>query len=841
MQRTAISHGWALSHTAGPRSSSVGSLRDIPATVPGTVHTDLLAAGIIEDPYLDGNEALQAWIAQSDWRYTTSFEWEPGDERSELVFEGLDTVAAVALNGHPVLHAENMHRTHRVDATAHLVPGTNHLAVEFSSAIREADRRSLDLGSRPHANHHPYNALRKMACSFGWDWGIDTATAGIWKPVYLEQWSTARLASVRPVATVDGADGVVDIHLELARASGEGPLVATAAIGGATARTVLSPGTSSAVLSVRLPSVNLWWPRGYGDQALYRLDVEIGPADGRTAVALDSWSRDIGFRTVDLAMPEDGGGTGFGLEVNGRPVFVKGANWIPDDAFPHRVDRARYARRIGQAAAAGLNLLRVWGGGIYESEDFYSLCDEHGILTWQDFLLACAAYSEEEPLRSEIEAEAREAVARLAVHPSLAVLNGNNENLWGYTDWDWQALLEGRSWGRDYYCTVLPGIAAELAPHVVYTPGSPFTPAASGFDPQTDPNDPSRGTMHIWDLWNQKDYLHYRDYRPRFVAEFGWQGPPAWSTLTRALSDDPLTPESPGMLSHQKAADGNTKLVRGLVPHLPLPHEMHDWHWAMQLNQANAVRTGIEWFRSLAPHCTGSIVWQLNDCWPVTSWAAIDGNGHPKPLYAALRAANADRLLTIQPTDPASTRSPLEADAVNDTDQAWEGELRIERRTLSGRVLSDVAVGLRVPPRSVVRTPLPEDLSLPEDPASEMLVAVLAGTRTFWHFAEYRGQALDAAEFLAEAEPCDGGILLRITARTLLRDVTVLADKLDADATVDPALVTLLPAESAEFRIRTALPLTLSELSDRRVLRSANQLVSHGAEVPVPADELDQG
>jgi beta-mannosidase len=829
----------------------VGSRRGIPATVPGTVHTDLLAAGIIEDPYLDGNEALQAWIARSDWRYTTSFEWQPGDERSELVFEGLDTVAAVDLNGHPVLHAENMHRTHRVDATAYLVPGTNHLAVEFSSAVREADRRSLELGSRPHANHHPYNALRKMACSFGWDWGIDTATAGIWKPVHLEQWSTARLASVRPVATVDGADGVVEVHVEVARAAGHQPLVATATAGGARATAVISPGSSSAVLTLRLPSVDLWWPRGYGGQPLYRLDVELSPADGRPAGALDTWSQAIGFRTVTLAMAEDSAGTGFGLEVNGRPVFVRGANWIPDDAFPHRVDRARYAHRIGQAAAAGLNLLRVWGGGIYESEDFYSLCDERGILTWQDFLLACAAYSEEEPLRSEIEAEAREAVARLAAHPSLVVLNGNNENLWGYTDWDWQTLLEGRSWGRDYYCTILAGIAAELAPHVAYTPGSPFTPAPSGFDPRADPNDPSRGTMHLWDLWNEKDYLHYRDYRPRFAAEFGWQGPPAWSTLTRALSDDPLTPESPGMISHQKAADGNTKLTRGLVGHLPLPDEMHDWHWAMQLNQANAVRTGVEWFRSLAPHCTGSIVWQLNDCWPVVSWAAIDGDGREKPLYAALRAANADRLLTIQPADPASARSPLEVDAVNDTDQAWEGELRIERRTLAGGVLSDTRVRLEVPPRSVARTPLAQNLSLPEDPASEMLVAVLGAVRALWHFAEYRDQDLEAADFLAEAEPREDGTLLRITARTLLRDVTVLADKLDPVATVDRALVTLLPGESAEFRIRTTQPLTVSDLSDRRVLRCANQLVpvggagdrsgSHGAKVPVPADELDQG
>lgn len=826
MKRTAISHGWALSHIAGPGPSSSGGLKDVPATVPGTVHTDLLAAGIIEDPYLDGNEALQAWVAQSDWRYTTSFEWVPGDERSELVFEGLDTVAAVALNGHPVLHAENMHRTHRIDATTHLVPGTNHLTVEFSSAVREADRRSLELGYRPHANHHPYNALRKMACSFGWDWGIATATAGIWKPVHLQQWSTARLASVRPVATVDGADGVVQVHVEVARASGHEPLLITAGIGGATVRAVISPGSSSAVLALRLPSVDLWWPRGYGEPALYRLDVGLRPAEDCNGQALDTWSQAIGFRTVTLAMAEDSAGTGFGIEVNGRPVFVKGANWIPDDAFPHRVDRARYARRIGQAAEAGLNLLRVWGGGIYESEDFYSLCDEHGILTWQDFLLACAAYSEEEPLRSEIEAEAREAVARLAAHPSLVVLNGNNENLWGYTDWDWQTLLGGRSWGLEYYCAVLPGIVAELAPHVAYTPGSPFTPAPAGFDPQADPNDPSRGTMHIWDLWNEKDYLHYRDYRPRFVAEFGWQGPPAWSTLTRALSDDPLTPESPGMISHQKASDGNTKLTRGLVAHLPLPDEMHDWHWAMQLNQANAVRTGVEWFRSLAPHCTGSIVWQLNDCWPVTSWAAIDGDGREKPLYAALRAANADRILTIQPADPSSARPSLEAAAVNDTDQAWEGELRIERRTLAGQVLAAERVDVRVPPRSATRTPLAEHLSLPADAASEMLVAVLAGTRALWHFAEYRDQDLGPADFSAETEPRDDGILLRITARTLLRDVTVLVDKLDPDATVDQALVTLLPAESAEFRIRTTQPLSVSELRDHRVLRSANQLVA---------------
>ena len=303
------------------------------------------------------------------------------------------------------------------------------------------------------------------------------------------------------------------------------------------------------------------------------------------------------------------------------PVFVKGANWIPDDAFPSRIDRDRYARRLDQAVAANLNLIRVWGGGIYESDDFYELCDERGLLTWQDFLFACAAYAEEEPLRGEVEAEARENIVRLAHHPSLVLFTGNNENLWGREDWGWELALDGKTWGAYYYYELFPALISELAPHVPYAPGSPFSPGGQH------PNDEQHGTMHIWDLWNEKDWPHYRDYRPRFVSEFGWQGPPTWSTLTRSISDDPLTPESPGMIVHQKAIEGNVKLTNGLLPHYRLPEDMETWHWAMQLNQANAITAALEHFRSHMPHTMGAVVWQLNDCWPVTSWAAIDGDG----------------------------------------------------------------------------------------------------------------------------------------------------------------------------------------------------------------------
>ncbi len=481
---------WTVCPAAGDVPANVAWAGAVAVTVPGTVHTDLLAAGLIPDPYLDDNERLLAWIGQAGWRYERTLQWQPtGHDRVDLVFEGLDTVATVELNGAVVARTANMHRTHRIDVTARLAPGANPLAVTFASAVRHADQASLDQGARPHANHHPYNAIRKMACNFGWDWGPDLVTAGIWRPVSLHSWSTARLAAVRPVVTVaesgEGHRGTVQVFVDVERAGADVPLSLTVSIGGVATTSTLAPGATSAIITTSLDAVGLWWPRGHGAQPLYDVAVELAAGDD----PLDDWSRRIGFRTVRLDTPQDEQGTGFSLVVNGRPVFVKGANWIPDDVFPHRVDRERYSRRTEQAAEAGINLLRVWGGGIYEADAFYDECDERGLLVWQDFPFACAAYAEEEPLRSEVVAEARDNITRLMPHPSLALWNGCNESIWGYVDWGWESRLDGKTWGLGYYTEVLPDLVAELDPGRAYCPGSPWSlsldrhPTTSGTAP----------------------------------------------------------------------------------------------------------------------------------------------------------------------------------------------------------------------------------------------------------------------------------------------------------------------------------------------------------------------
>lgn len=809
--------------TVQPTSSTPHDIpRPLPATVPGCVHTDLMAAGILPDVRLGQNERTQHWVGQANWRYTAPLPVpEGGHDRVDLVCMGLDTVAEVRVGSQHVGSVENMHRSYRFDVTSLMDQET--VEVDFTSAVHEAARRNLAGGHRPHTFDQPFNALRKMACSFGWDWGPDTATCGIWKPIALEGWSVARLDQVLTEARPVGEGGQVRVTLTVERTRPEPLSVRATLQGGSSQQVELAAEQDQAILTLDIEDVELWWPVGHGDQRLYQVSVELRHGQQ----ILDSTTRRVGFRTTSIVTQPDDDGTSFVLQVNGKPVYVHGVNWIPDDLFPHLVDRARYQERLGQALFAHCNLVRIWGGGLYEADDFYELCDEMGLLVWQDFPFACAAYAEDEPLRDEVEAEARENVARLAHHPSLVVLNGNNENLWGYRDWRWQEQLVDESWGAGYYHDLLPRVCEELAPGVTYTPGSPWTPTEGlPDDARVNANDPSHGSCHLWDMWNDRPWSGYRTHRPRFVAEFGWQGAPTWTTMAE-FGDDPLAPESPGTRLHQKAVDGNMKLSTGLVSELRMPRTIEQWHWATQWAQAVAVRTAITWFRSLHPLCTGNIVWQLNDCWPSISWAAVDSHGRAKPLLHALRLAQAERLVTIQPSGLGD--GGLRIAAHNDTDQQWESVATVRRIDLTGEVLADHEVALCLPARSAQSVDVPGELLTDVDPAHEVLVVEIDGLRDHWWFAPARDTALRVPSFDVTV---DGG-RVTVTPDKFVRDMALLVDKASADATVDSMLVTLLPGESHTFFVDE----TLSAGAVREALVSVNDLVAAGSARQAPEPE----
>lgn len=853
---SALHEGWTLTHTGGDAPAEIAG-KTVPAQVPGTNHTALIDAGLIPDPFYGDHERQLQWMWRTSWRYALNFNAAPAaqGERVDLVFDGLDTIATVNLNGTELGRTFNMHRGYRFDVRAALKDGANELAVDFASALEYGFAREEVIGDRPRPGANmellaeaarrgliegdpeeilrrtrsypqPFNALRKMACSFGWDWGPDLQTAGIWKPVRLERWRTARLAEVRPLVTLEGDLGVATVHVTVERTEDDRDLAVVASVGGQQTTVTIPAGQTTASARVEVSNPTLWWPAGYGEAHLYDLTVEL--LDGEAV--LDSFVRRVGFRSVTV----DQTGGRFTFVVNGKEVFVKGANWIPDDHFLTRVTRERLEHRVDQALGAHMNLLRIWGGGIYESDDFYDVCDERGVMVWQDFLMACAAYSEDQVLATEIEAEARENVTRLSSHASLVLWNGSNENVWGWWDWGWKDAMGAvglTDWGQKYYEEVFPAVLAELDPTRVYTPSSPFS--TFPYSDDIHPNAVEQGTVHEWEVWNRQDYSTYRDYVPYFCAEFGFQGPATWRTLTESLPAEAFDQSSDIWLLHQKAEDGNGKLNRGFAPHLPGSDDFEVWHWITSLNQARAIRFGIEHMRSWWPQCAGAIVWQLNDCWPVTSWAAVDYYGRPKPLYYGLRQAYAPRLLTFQPRgadgglDPAGEVALV---AVNDTDEAWSETLTFSRIGLDGTELAVATAHLSVAPRSAVTLDVPAHLREASDAAREVLLAD-AGypgdddhVRGVWTFVEDKDIAYSTEPFTTTARAVDGGFEVTIKASAFVRDATILADKVAADAETDNALVTLIAGESHTFRISTQEIVEANRFTERGVLVSVNAI-----------------
>ena len=616
MQKLSLCGAWVLDipGSAFPR---------VPAQVPGSVYHDLLTAGEIPDPFYRDNENEALKLMDNDFIYSRSFTVPASLLENDAVVlhcDGLDTLATVTVNGCLVGTAKNMHRTYEFDVKSVLRAGENEISVKFDSPtrfIKEAYALSRADGSSDAMVGFPL--IRKAHCMFGWDWGPRLPDAGIWRDISILGVKTARIRDVHVLQFHEEGKVTLEINTHVTELTGSADVkVSVTAPDG----TVFTAEGEKAVMEIENPA--LWWPNGLGDQPLYTVTVELG--DG-----LDSWSRRIGLRTLTVTRKKDQWGESFSHCVNGVDVFAMGADYIPEDNLLPRVNPERTRRLLEDAKAANMNCVRVWGGGYYPDDFFYDICDELGLLVWQDFMFACAVYNLTEDFEENIKAEFVDNVRRLRHHASLALWCGNNEMEQFVAQGEWVSSMAQKADYIKMYEYIIPKILKVEDPQTFYWPASPSS--GGSFD---EPQDPNRGDVHYWDVWHGlKPFTDYRNYLFRYVSEFGFQSFPCMQTIEAFTAPEDRNVFSYVMEKHQRNASANGRIVSYLSQMYLYPRELTDLVYASQLLQAQAMQYGVEhWRRNRNDsRCMGAVVWQLNDCWPVASWASIDYYGRWKALH----------------------------------------------------------------------------------------------------------------------------------------------------------------------------------------------------------------
>jgi beta-mannosidase len=682
-----------------------GSAEWLPAVVPGGVHTDLLASNRIPDPFVADNENKVQWVAESDWEYRRTFRVETPlqeDKRKFLVCEGLDTLAEVTLNGRLLGKADNMFRCWSWEVTGLLKKGENKLSILFRAPVsfikaRQAEKPLLGGGDIPGGPH-----LRKAPCQWGWDWGPKLPPIGIWKEIRLEGYSQARLEDVH-IRQKHG-DGQVslsaDVQVEQWETNGLQVVLKITSPTGETRTVTDEPvscrkGTSTCNLRAEILHPELWWPNGFGDQSLYQVVVTLQAGKK----VLDERRYQVGLRTIELQRQPDEWGESFTFVVNGVPIFAKGADWIPADSFPTRISDAHMERLVHDAAAAHMNMLRVWGGGFYEEDRFYDLCDRYGILIWQDFIFACGVYPEGDDFAGNVRIEAVENVRRLRHRASLALWCGNNEMEQGWVDWKWNdpedPAVQSLKAGYDrMFHRLLPALIEVEDPDRPYWPSS----ASSGVA-FANPNGQLRGDTHYWDVWHgRKPFTAYRQQYPRFMSEFGFQALPPYKTIQTYAEVKDQNMTSYLMEHHQRSPSGNGLMISQMTDTFRMPKDFQSLVYLSMVLQAEGIRYGVEHWRRNRARVSGTLIWQLNDCWPVASWSSIDYFGRWKALHYAARRFYAPILLSIE--DNGTT---MGVHITNDSVRAWTGEVRWSLQTLAGKVLKSGAEKASIKALSSVR------------------------------------------------------------------------------------------------------------------------------------------
>jgi beta-mannosidase len=645
----------------------------LPATVPGTVHTDLLANGIIEDPFYRDNEKKVQWIEKENWVYRTEFRIENLEKNRDLVFEGLDTYAKVFINGQNVLNAENMFAGYRIkEINKYLKKGNNILEIFFRSPIAVEDSLAKIFYKQSGIKKLPETGrifTRKAAYHYGWDWSPRFVTCGIWRDVYMEVFDNAKINNVFVSQRIneDYTKAILGFNVELNTADTEG--FETEVVNKEDESVNKFPGKDN--ISITVDNPKLWWSNGTGEPYLYKYEVVLKKGDK----VFDRKPVNIGIRKIELVQEQDSAGKSFYFKLNGVPVFMKGANYIPADNFLPRVTKDKYRELIRIAKETNMNMLRVWGGGIYEDDEFYEQCDENGILVWQDFMFACAMYPWDKDFLSKVSEEAEYNIKRLRNHPSVALWCGNNEIDEGWKNWGWQ-----NNYSEEQKSLIWNGyqkVFQELLPEIVSknTDGTPYVSTS----PQTGwghKESMTRGDSHYWGVWWGMEKFDTLEKKvPRFMSEYGFQGFPDTSTINKFTEEKDRYLFSDVLKMHQKHPTGFENLTKYMEMYKLKTEDYNTYIKNTQDLQTLCLKTAIEAQRRSMPYCMGTLLWQFNDCNPVISWSVLDYYGKSKPSLEVVKRLYDDILII-----PVEESGVIKVYVVNDRNEMVYGKLTLQNR-----------------------------------------------------------------------------------------------------------------------------------------------------------------
>jgi beta-mannosidase len=796
-----------------------------PATVPGVIHTDLLANKIIEDPFLRLNERGLQWIDKEDWMYETYFDAAEditAKSNIQLHFFGLDTYADVYLNGEQILKANNMFREWTIDVKGKLKPTGNQLEVYFHSPIKidipkfDALPYQYRTGPDQSENGGIFDKrvsifARKAGYHYGWDWGPRFVTSGIWRPVVLEAWNDFRIENVYiQQKEVTEKQAIIHTQVEIQSdniLSGAKITVKDSKTGKVygSLTSNLTKGLNTITVPFTIKNPKLWWCNGLGEPHLYTFQTEIS----YNSQVADVQTTTTGIRSLKVISQPDKDGIGLYVELNGVKVFAKGANYIPQDNFLPRVTDEQYLQTILDAKDVNMNMLRVWGGGTYEKDLFYELCDKYGIMVWQDFMFACSLYPSEGEFLESIRQEAIDNIKRMRNHPSIALWCGNNEVYYFWTLWNFDEYYREQSpeyekiiWKQytDLFDKVLPETVAEYTPGTFYWPSSPYN---------KDKDEDHNGDRHYWGVWHgQEPTYNYNTVKSRFFSEYGFQSFPEFESV-KIYAPDPSDweIESEVMQAHQRAGSyANARINEYLQKEYKEPKNFENFLYMGQVLQGDAIKTAIEAHRRAMPYCMGTLFWQHNDCWPVASWSSRDYYGRWKAQHYYSREAYRDLLVS-----PIAENNDFQVYIVSDRLKETQGALDIQVLRWDGTEVNHLTKTLKVPANTSTNLYTSSvDALIKDMPANEGFVYVTFTDKsgivyTNRYFLTLQKEiTFPAVKISKNIRPVSGGYEITLQTDKFARAVFLSIDGIDNF--FEDNYFDLLPGKTVTVRVRTTLP-----------------------------------